>query len=152
MPSFKINIRVSWIHNFKTKIIKMKMKSYESHESIRQDRNIYFNILFYFCCGRCREAIFGNSLSVRHLFLSLSEFHVVLVLFFGVSKPACRCFNAMSAVGIYPYRAPLTVTAVLTGFEAVAGTKIAQNCPTLTGARKPPRPLNGNLTAYPITM
>ena len=70
MSSFKIYIPVSWIHYFKTKI--MKMKSYENYESIRQDSNIYFNILFYFCCGRCREAIFGNSLSVRQLFLSLS--------------------------------------------------------------------------------
>ena len=83
------------------------MKSYENYESIRQDRNIYFNILFYFGCGRCREAIFGNSLSVRQLFLSLSEFHVFLVSFVGVSKPACRCFNTMSAVGIYPKRASL---------------------------------------------
>ena len=46
----------------------------------------------------------------------------------------------------------LTVTAILTGFEAVASTKIAKNCPTLTGARRPPRPLNGNLTTYPNTM
>ena len=107
MPSFKINIRVSWIHYFKTK--RKKMKSYENYESIRQDRNIYFTILFYFCWGRCRAAIFGNSLSVRQLFLSLSEFHVFLVSFVGVSKPACRCFNAMSAVGIYPNMASLTL-------------------------------------------
>ena len=50
------------------------------------------------------------------------------------------------------YGRALTVTAILSGFEAVAGTKIAQNCQTSTGARRLPRPLNGNLTAYPNIM
>ena len=32
----------------------------------------------------------------------------------------------------------LTVTAILSGFEAFVGVKILENCPTLTGARRTP--------------
>ena len=46
----------------------------------------------------------------------------------------------------------LAVTAILTGFETGAGTKIALNCQTSTGARRLPRPLNGNLTAYTMSL